>query len=198
MGEQQNWRELIQSYLQACCDHERLRRRERAASDWESSFLAAHGTPAMQQCHADSIQRCAASVPVSVGPESINVVEKTRERLIVDIICDGGPRQAEQIPHFTTRIVLQKSASGWLIDKMLTPCVACNLGYERGHSPISYTPGKCYLCRGSGTARNRHKQGIWPFRTVTMQPCVACEGKGICNHCAETETPGWRTTASIG
>jgi hypothetical protein len=201
MGEQQSWRGLIQSYLQACCDHDWQRRQERAATDWESSFLAEHGTPAMQQRHAESVQKSAAHNPVPVSPESITVIDESPDQITVEIVRDYVPIKIEQFPWFTTRFVLRRSKSGWLIDTILTPCLGCNSGYGQEKSPIADTPGKCILCRGTGllgAGRQAREASSSPIETTEVGPCFACEGKGTCKMCAETETPGWRTAASVG
>ncbi len=200
MGEQQSWRGLIQSYLQACCDHDWQRRQERAATDWESSFLASHGTPAMQQRHAESVQKSAAHNPVPVSPESITVVNESPGQIIVEIVCDYVPIKVGQFPWFTTRFVLHSSESGWLVDTILTPCLGCNSGYGRENSPIADMPGKCIFCRGTGSLATRlQAQDACSSQTEAPEarPCFACHGKGTCEQCVDRETPGWRSTASV-
>lgn len=186
MSEQQNWRELIESYLQAYCDHDWMRRQERAAMDWESSFLAANGTPAMQQRHAVAMQQDANRQTKPVEREAIRLVDETTQRVTVEIFRLSGQRPLELIPHFTTRFVLKKSDPAWLIEAMYHPCVSCNSSYGDDSSKLLNTPGKCFLCQLRVT-KGDETQGY----------CPDCDGTRICKYCANEEIAGWRRITSL-
>jgi hypothetical protein len=184
MGEKQNWRELIESYLQAYCQAFR-EERQKQLSGWETLFLAIHATADMQLRRTEKMQESANRQTRPVERHGIRLVDETTQRVTAEIVRLSGQGRVAVIPFFTTRFVLTNTDAAWLIEAMYHPCTGCNSNYGDDSSKFKNTPGNCFLCQVRATMGEARGS------------CPDCDGKGTCKYCADEEIPGWSRITSL-
>lgn len=192
-------REMIHAYLKSYSDAER-RRGADELEGWEAHFLDEHAVERLKLAYRRAVADRNARFSDPPAIETIRIVELSAVRVVAEVSANRNVSDALPVPFFATRFVVIKSDARWLVESILQPCLSCNLRSCSGQEEsIARTPGKCFLCRGSGFLTIAPKPQGWLFWRAKppQQVCIACHGKGACDKCADEPVPGWNRIASL-
>ncbi len=182
-----NWRELIHQYLIACAEDAREQLLA-AGKSRQRKFIEKSGTTSLRERDAERMQSLAleSEAPLD-SPDGYKVVEERPDLIIVEV--EPGPNGH---PIVQTRFRLTQSNESWLLDDTFWKCHCSD--------------GECSLCDGTGTCRICMGAGTWrTFWGLLRRKCMLCNGEGICryckgtrlcDHCKESDIPGWSSTTS--
>jgi hypothetical protein len=178
-----SWATIVERYLQACYQEDKLQREARLTSSLAKVFREFGSEFVAEKYSARAKDDCQ-SLLAPPHPREWELINNSEFSVTVEIHVEAnGSFISQQVPFFPTRLLLAKRSEGdWQIDDLLNPCIHCNLNY-----PHSKTiAGQCSLCDGKG-----HR----PFNEDPA--CTYCSGTGKCPNCKDDSMPGWRREAFL-
>lgn len=173
-----DWRRLLESCLAALYTDAR-RRAEFCLSGSEVQLLEEYGTDGLRDGLARAITVRRDSIANS-GLPTYDVIEESAHDVIVQVTSRTRWPHGMTVPFHPMRVYLIDRETGWQVADIFSACYMCNRP-AREDVEARDTPGKCFLCGGSGAGGPRSSEG----------KCVHCGGTGRCPNCTEEEMPGW-------
>ncbi len=185
----QDWRSLLEAQIAAHWE-DACGQAGACLSSSEVRLLEKYGSHSLLDGLARSVKARRDLIARSEHP-TYEVIEESADRVVAEVSSRTRWPDGLAIPSHTMRVHLIADEAGWQFTDMFQACFKCNRSARRdGRSAISgvserATPGKCFLCRGSGTMSSAERK------------CIHCGGTGACPDCAKEEVPGWFRVFSL-
>lgn len=177
-----SWKPIVELYLQACYQDNKLRR---------EAILTSSVADVFRICGSEFIaerflaKAKAVSIALLPPPHSSEwqLISNSEFAVTVEISVgvNSSSSYSSQVPFIPTRMQLTKHDEHWQIDDILHPCVGCNIRQRR-----PTTVGQCALCEGLGH-----------FPMLPDKTCSHCGGNGKCARCMNEATAGWRRASFL-
>ncbi len=186
-----DWRRLLESYIAAYWEDSR-RRAEVCLSGSEVRLLGEYGGESLRSGLERSVKARRDLIARS-GLPTYEVIEESAHDVIVQVTSRTGWPHGLSTPLQPVRVHLIAPETEWQIADILMACFKCNPSAKGDDLSATSdvagraTPGKCFLCRGTGTGVLSSREG----------KCRHCGGTGRCPDCTKEEVPGWVRVFSL-
>jgi hypothetical protein len=190
-----DWHAVLNAYLVAVREDE-IRCRREVLCRVESEVLSRFSGESLRQRHARRLQRELDAV-IQSQPTPLIVIKESPEEVLVQMNAKG---KGSEMPPITTRFLLERRNSGWLVQGLFRPCPYCDSSeLIRTGKLSSREIGRCPSCHGSGKGYSFSWLSVLSRSKPVLNrpPCQLCNGTGKCSCCSKEPYPGWQSVDSV-
>ncbi len=190
-----DWHAVLNAFLAAVREHE-ISYRQEVLSRAKSEFLSRFSGESLRERHARRLQReLDAVIQSQLTP--LMVIKESPEEVLVQMNAKG---KGSEMPPITTRFLLVRHDSGWLVEGLFRPCPYCDSSALLGTDTSSSREiGRCPSCHGSGKGYSFNWLSVLSRSKAVLDrpPCQLCNGTGKCSYCGKEPYPGWLSVDSV-